>query len=121
MMKYLMQELERMKRDRPVSQIFDHISLELGNLGLLPTKFKMLDMEKFNGKGCSMAHVEAYTLAMYAKGVTRDVMAYFFHQTLAGPAREWFMALSADIKGDRRRASEAFQMRYKDNNLYQTT
>ena len=59
----------------------------------LPPKFKMPDMEKFNGIGNPKNHLKMYVNTLRPMGLNDDQLAILFHRTLTDGASRWFLAL----------------------------
>ncbi|XP_058215768.1 uncharacterized protein LOC131326877 [Rhododendron vialii] len=60
---------------------------------LLPRKFKMLQLETFNGATDPLDHLETYKSLMHLQAVPDEVMCRAFPVTLKGSARAWFNKL----------------------------
>ncbi|XP_058211619.1 uncharacterized protein LOC131323795 [Rhododendron vialii] len=59
----------------------------------LPRKFKMSQLETFNGSTDPLDHLETYKSLMHLQAVPDEVMCRAFHVTLKGSARAWFNKL----------------------------
>ncbi|XP_058185735.1 uncharacterized protein LOC131302961 [Rhododendron vialii] len=59
----------------------------------LPRKFKMPQLETFNGSTDPLDHLETYKSLMHLQAVPNEVMCRAFPVTLKGSARAWFNKL----------------------------
>ncbi|XP_058189237.1 uncharacterized protein LOC131306824 [Rhododendron vialii] len=59
----------------------------------LPRKFKMSQLETFNGSTDPLDHLETYKSLMHLQAVPDEVMCRAFPVTLKGSARSWFNKL----------------------------
>ena len=60
----------------------DYDSLSLFPNARLPFKFKMLNLDKFDGTDCPMSYRKMYMRAMQPLGATEEVLAQIFQNTL---------------------------------------
>ena len=116
-----LETLEDTKTSSGAPRIFNPLTIQQDVVGILPPKFKMPDLAKFDGTTDPFAHVETYTWAMYQKQVGLEAMAHCFPQTLSGPARDWYVTLPNATKSNWPLACEAFQKQYLDNVQARTT
>ena len=76
---------EMIRRARKMEELMDYDSLSLfPNARLLP-KFKMPNLEKFDGTGCPKSHLKMYMRAIQPLGATEEVLAQMFQNTLTVP------------------------------------
>ena len=59
----------------------------------LPTKFRMLEIERYTGIGCPRIHLRRYSTIMRAHGLDKTQMVMFFPMSLSGAAQRWFASL----------------------------
>ena len=59
----------------------------------LPTKFRMLEIERYIGIGCPRIHLRLYSTVMRAHGLDKAQMVMFFPMSLSGAAQRWFASL----------------------------
>ena len=82
----------------------DHHSYQFQDLcyfpeAVLPSKFCILDFEKYNDRGCPIAHLKAYCGDCAQLQVDDRLLIYLFYKSLIGPALKWFTSLDmATIK-----------------------
>ena len=60
----------------------------------LPQKFRMPQMESYNGVKDPLDHLETFKTLMHLQGVPDEIMCRAFPTTLKGPARVWFSRLA---------------------------
>lgn len=88
--------LRTMKRHE---DMIDVHSLALFPEARLPPKFKMPDMDRFDGTSCPKTHLKMYVGAMKPLGIDEDLLAQLFQRTLKGAALKWFVALDESAPG----------------------
>ena len=59
---------------------------------LLP-KFRILDFEKYNGRGCPIVHLKVYCRDLAQLQVDDKLLIRLFQKSLTGPALKWFTSL----------------------------
>ena len=84
---------ERIRRARKMEELMDYDTLSLFPNVRLPPKFKMPTLNKFDGTGCPKSHMKMYMKAMQPLGVTEEVLAQMFQNTLTGVVLRWFLNL----------------------------
>ena len=84
---------EMIKRACNIEELMDYDSLSLFPKARLPPKFKMPNLDKFNGTGCPKSHLKMYIRAMQPLGATKEVLAQMFQNTLIEAALRWFINL----------------------------
>ena len=84
---------ERIRRSRKMEELMDYDTLSLFPNARLPPKFKMPTLNKFDGTGCPKSHMKMYMKAMQPLGVTEEVLAQMFQNTLTGVVLRWFLNL----------------------------
>ena len=60
----------------------------------LPQKFRMPQIESYNGVKDPFDHLETFKILMHLQGVPDEIMCRAFPTTLKGPARIWFSRLT---------------------------
>ena len=60
----------------------------------LPQKFRMPQVESYNGSKDLLDHLESFKTLMHLQGVANDIMSRAFPTTLKGFARIWFSRLT---------------------------
>ena len=53
----------------------------------------MPNMDKFDGTTCPNTHMKMYVGALNPHGLSNDLLAQLFQQSLTGAALKWFMSL----------------------------
>ena len=84
---------EMIRRACKMEDLTDYQSLSLFPDVRLPPKFKMLTLDKFDGTGSPKSHLKMYIRAMQPLGVTEELLAQMFWNTLTGAAFRWFLNL----------------------------
>ena len=84
---------ERIRRARKMEELMDYDTLSLFPNARLPPKFKMPTLNKFDGTGCPKSHMKMYMKAMQPLGVTEEVLAQMFQNTLTRATLRWFLNL----------------------------
>ena len=84
---------EMIRRARKMKELVDYDSLSLFLNARLPPKFKMPNLEKFDGTGYPKSHLKMYMRAMQPLGATEEVLAHMFQNTLTGATLRWFLNL----------------------------
>ena len=59
----------------------------------LPSKFRMLQVENYNGSKDPLDHLESFKTLMHLQGILDEIMCKAFPTTLKGSARIWFNRL----------------------------
>ena len=60
----------------------------------LPTKFRMPQIEAYDGSKDPLDHLESFKTLMHLQGVADEIMCRAFPTTLKGPASVWFSRLT---------------------------
>ena len=81
---------EMIKRVRKMEELMDYNSFSLFPNARLPPKFKMPNLDKFDGTGCPKSHLKMYMRAMQPLGVIKEVLAQMFQNTLTRATLRWF-------------------------------
>ena len=84
---------ERIRRARKMEELMDYDTFSLFPNARLPPKFKMPTLNKFDGTGCPKSHMKMHMKAMQPLGVTEEVLAQMFQNTLTGVVLRWFLNL----------------------------
>ena len=59
----------------------------------LPTKFRTLQIEAYDGSKDPLDHLESFKTLMHLQGVANEIICRAFPTTLKGPVRMWFNRL----------------------------
>ena len=60
----------------------------------LPPKFRMPQVESYDGSKDPLDHLESFKTLMHLQGVADEIMCKAFPTTLKGPTRVWFSKLT---------------------------
>ena len=74
----------------------------------LPDKFKMPQLQKFNGSGDPMIHLSQYTTTMSTTKASMSVVTRLFVLSLEGIAVNWYHELEKSIKANWRELCTIF-------------
>ena len=61
-----------------------------------PPKFRMPQVESYNGSKDLLDHLESFKSLMHLQEVAKEIMSRAFPTTLKGPARIWFSRLTSN-------------------------
>ena len=86
----------------------------------LPSKFRMPEMDKFDGTACPKTHADTYIMGMRAKGASPQQMADHFHLSLRGTALKWFLSLKPENRTTWDQIIEEFLEKYRANLEWET-
>lgn len=84
---------EMIRRAHKMEDLMDYDPLSLFLDVRLPSKFKMPTLDKFDGTSCPKSHLKMYMRAMQPLGMTEEVLAQMFQDTLTEAALRWFLNL----------------------------
>ena len=84
---------EMIRRARKMEELMDYDTLSLSPNARLPPKFKMPNLEKFDRNSYPKSHLKMYMRAIQPLGVTEEVLAQMFQNTLTEAALRWFLNL----------------------------
>ena len=81
----------------------------------LPDKFKIPQLQKFDGTGDSRIHLSQYTTTMSTTKAPIYVVARLFVLSLEGMAVNWYHRLEKSVKADWRELCAIFLKQYDHN------
>ena len=64
----------------------------------LSTKFRMPEIKRYMGIGCSRIHLRLYSTIMRAHGLDEAQMIMLFPMSLSGPTQRWFASLDVSCR-----------------------
>ena len=100
------------RRARKMEELMDYDSLSLFPNERLPPKFKMPNLDKFDGTGYPKSYLKMYMRAMRPLGATKEVLTQMFQSTLTESVLRWFLNLDARSWED---ICREFHKQYKYN------
>jgi len=106
---------EMIKRAHKMEDLMDYQSLSLFPNVRLHSKFKMPNLDKFNGIGCPKFHLKMYMRAMHPPGATEELLAQMFQNTLTGATLRWFLNLEDTRERSWEDICHEFHNQYKYN------
>ncbi|XP_077239720.1 uncharacterized protein LOC143880621 [Tasmannia lanceolata] len=62
----------------------------------LPPRFKVPDMDKYDGTGCPRSHLMSVLLLLQQHGLSPEQVALLFPRSLIGVAKKWFLSLKSE-------------------------
>ena len=93
--KKLLEKIDMLEKSitamRTHKDVVDIDSLSLFPKARLPPKFHMPNMDKFDGTTCPKTHLKMYVGALSPQGLSNELLAQLFQQSLTGAALRWFM------------------------------
>ena len=84
---------EMIRRAHKMEELMDYDSFSLFTNARLPPKFKLPTLDKFDGIGYPKSHLKMYMKTMHPLGVTEEVLAQMFQNTLTRATLRWFLNL----------------------------
>ena len=84
----------------------------------LPPKFRMLQVENYNGNKDSLDHLESFKTLMHLQGISDEIMCKAFPTTLKGPARVWFSKLTPNSISSFKELSAQFASHFIGGHKY---
>ena len=98
----------------------DHRSYQFQDLcyfpkAMLPLKFRISDFDKYNGRGCPIAHLKAYCRDLAQLHADERLLIRLFQKSLTGPTLKWFTSLDMAAIKTWNDLSQAFLEQYSFN------
>ncbi|KAF5933193.1 hypothetical protein HYC85_029364 [Camellia sinensis] len=87
----------------------------------LPDRFKMPQIDRFDGSGDPMVHLRFFSDILRPMGLTRPQKLSLFGRTLSGVATIWYAKLENDVKRNWDEMAEAFIAQYSYNTQIEIT
>ncbi|KAF5933372.1 hypothetical protein HYC85_029543 [Camellia sinensis] len=87
----------------------------------LPDRFKMPQIDRFDGSGDPMVHLRLFSDILRPMGLTRPQKLSLFGRTLSGVAATWYAKLEDEVKGNWDEMAEAFVAQYSYNTQIEIT
>ena len=84
----------------------------------LPLKFRMPEVETYNGSKDPLNHLESFKTLMHLHGVADKIVCRAFPTTLKGPARIWFSMLTPNSIGTFKELSAQFASHFIEGHRY---
>ena len=103
------------RRARKMEELMDYDTLSLSPNARLPPKFKMPNLEKFDRNSYPKSHLKMYMRAIQPLGVTKEVLAQMFQNTLTEAALRWFLNLDDARARNWENICREFHKQYKYN------
>ncbi|KAF5933059.1 hypothetical protein HYC85_029230 [Camellia sinensis] len=87
----------------------------------LPDRFKMPQIDRFDGSEDPMVHLRLFSDVLRPMGLTRLQKLSLFGRTLSGVAAAWYAKLEDDVKRNWDEMAEAFILQYSYNTQIEIT
>ena len=87
----------------------------------LPDRFKMPQIDRFDGSGDPMVHLRLFSDILRPMGLTRPQKLSLFGRTLSGVAAIWYAKLEDEVKRSWDEMAEAFVAQYSYNTQIEIT
>ena len=87
----------------------------------LPDRFKMPQIDRFDGFGDPMVHLRLFSDILRPMGLTRLQKLSLFGRTLSGVAAIWYAKLEDDVKRNWDEMAEVFIAQYSYNTQIEIT
>ncbi|XP_075649959.1 uncharacterized protein LOC142620480 [Castanea sativa] len=84
----------------------------------LPSKFRMLQVEAYDGSRDPLDHLETFKTLMHLQGVADEIMYRAFPTTLRGPTRVWFSRLTPNSISTFKEFSAQFALHFIGGHRY---
>ena len=84
----------------------------------LPPKFRMPQVESYDGSKDPLDHLESFKTLMHLQGVADEIMCRAFPITLKGPIRIWFSRLTPNSIGTFKELSAQFASHFIEGHKY---
>ncbi|XP_077226319.1 uncharacterized protein LOC143859523 [Tasmannia lanceolata] len=90
----LAQEMENIKFEGPKKLNMTDFMIYPGVT--LPPRFKVPDMDKYDGTGCPRSHLMSVLPLLQQHGLSPEQVALLFPRSLIGVAKKWFLSLKSE-------------------------
>jgi len=84
----------------------------------LPVKFRMPQIEAYDGSMDPLDHLKSFKTLMHLQGVPDEIICQAVPTTLKGPARIWFSKLTPNSIGTFKKLSVQFTLHFKERHRY---
>ena len=84
----------------------------------LPLKFRMSQVEAYNGSNDLLNHLKSFKTLMHLQGVVDEIMCRAFPTTLKGPVRVWFSRLMPNSISTFKELSTQFALHFIGGHMY---
>jgi len=108
------------ERPRAIKGVGDYPFADMAELCLvpniiIPSKFKVLDFDKYRGTTCPKNHLKMYCQKMGAYAKDEKLLMHFFQESLAGAAITWYTNLESSQIHSWKDVMAAFIRQYQYN------
>ena len=85
----------------------------------MPQKFRMPQIESYDGVKDPLNHLETFKTLMHLQGVPNEIICRAFPTTLKGPARIWFSRLTSNSVNTFKELSAQFTLHFIGGHRYE--
>ena len=110
-----MAKIEEMMRGQGMGYSFDLDDMMNAEGDKLPDKFKMPQLQKFDGAGDPRIHLSQYITTMSTTKAPLTMVTKLFVLSLEGMAVNWYHGLEKSVRSDWRELCTAFLKQYDHN------
>ena len=110
-----MSKMEELMRGQGMGYSFDFDDMMQLDGDRLPDKFKIPQLQKFDGTGDLRFHLSQYTTTMSTTKAPMSVVARLFMLSLEGMAVNWYHGLEKSVRADWRELCTIFLKQYDHN------
>ena len=110
-----MSKMEELIRGQGIGHSFDFDDILCMEGDELPEKFKMPQLQKFDGTGDPRIHLSQYTTTMSTTKAPLSVVTRLFVLSLGGIAVNWYHGLEKSVRADWKEMCAAFLKQYEYN------
>ena len=110
-----MSKMEELMRGQGMGYSFDFDDMINTDGEKLPDKFKMPQLQKFDGTGDPRIHLSQYTTIMSTTKALISIVARLFVLSLEGMAVNWYHGLEKSVRADWKELCSAFLKQYEYN------
>ena len=110
-----MSKMEELIKGQGIGYSFDFDDILCMEVGELPEKFKMPQLQKFDGTGDPRIHLSQYTTTMSTTKAPMSVVTRLFVLSLEGMAVNWYHGLEKSVRAYWREMCAAFLKQYEYN------
>ena len=110
-----MSKMEELMRGQGMGYSFDFDDMMQFDGDKLPDKFKMPQLQKFDGTGDPRIHLSQYMTTMSTTKAPMSVVAMLFVLSLEGTAVNWYHGLEKSIRADWKELYSTFLKQYEYN------
>ena len=89
---------QRLRPLRTLDRVITWEDFDGAPVANLPTKFRMLEIERYMGIDCPCIHLRLYSMVMRAHGLDEAQMVMLFPMSLSSVTQRWFASLDVSCR-----------------------